>query len=102
MAAKDLIVGVDLGGTRFRVCLATRKGEILERTSALTLADEGPDAVIGRLVEGVREVVHGRDFADILGLGLGAPGPLDPWAGVVLFAPNMPGWRNIPLRDRLQ
>ena len=102
MAVKDLIVGVDLGGTRFRVCLANREGVILERTSTLTLADEGPDAVIHRLVEGVRFVLRERDAGSVLGLGLGAPGPLDPWAGVVLHAPNMPGWRDVPLRDRLQ
>ncbi|MHB1005937.1 MAG: ROK family protein [Chloroflexota bacterium] len=102
MAAKDLIVGVDLGGTRFRVCLANREGVILERTSHLTLADGGLDAVIHRLVDGVRHILDGQDLARVLGMGLGAPGPLDPWAGIVLYAPNMPGWRDVPLRDRLR
>ena len=39
-----------------------------------------------------------RRMADVAGIGIGAPGPLNPITGVVLEAPNLPGWCNVPLR----
>jgi glucokinase len=41
------------------------------------------------------------DDGTLLGVGVGSPGPLDPEAGVVFHAPNMAGWSDVPLRDRL-
>jgi glucokinase len=37
----------------------------------------------------------------VTGVGIVAPGPLDPWRGVIYKAPNLPGWENLPLADRL-
>ena len=60
------------------------------------------DRIVG-LVEGVildtiaETEAHRRDF---IGVGVGAPGPLDRENGVVIVAPNL-GWRNFPLRDRI-
>jgi len=42
----------------------------------------------------------GAARSDFLGVGLGAPGPLDREKGIVIVAPNL-GWRNFPLRDRI-
>ena len=36
------------------------------------------------------------------GIGIGSPGPLDLGRGIVLFAPNLPGWNDIPLRDMIE
>lgn len=92
------MVGVDLGGTQIRAALASTDGVMLSRVATLTLADEGPDAVIERICEQIELAKEGQTIAAI---GLGAPGPTDPYEGVVLVAPNMPGWRNIPLRQVL-
>ncbi len=99
----DYIIGVDLGGTQLRAVLANRAGEILCEQRVLTLADEGPAAVIDRIV-GIIEYMRAELPADgtLLGVGIGSPGPLDPETGVVIKAPNMVGWDNIPLRDLLQ
>ena len=43
----------------------------------------------------------GLKAADVLGVGIGAPGPLGISAGVVRDMPNLPGFRNVPLRDRV-
>jgi glucokinase len=42
----------------------------------------------------------GAERADFLGVGVGAPGPLDRERGVVIVAPNL-GWREFPLRDAI-
>ncbi len=94
------VIAVDLGGTNLRAALFTEDAPEATRLEKVpTLAEEGPDAVIARMIAAIEAVAP----ADHQGLriGVGAPGPLDPFAGVVLEAPNLPGWERIPLRDRL-
>jgi glucokinase len=98
-------VGVDLGGTKISVGAMPEDGsrEIAVRSSP-TRAELGPGAVVDRMVELIQATIAqtmaeegvGRDA--FLGVGLGAPGPLDREHGVVVVAPNL-GWRNLPLRD---
>lgn len=99
---QELIIGVDLGGTQIRAALADGEGRILHRASCLTLAEEGPEPVIGRIKAAIREAVHSTDWAQVVGIGIGAPGPINPWTGVIHQAPNLPGWRDVPLRDIIQ
>jgi glucokinase len=99
----DYIIGVDLGGTQLRAVLADRTGAIVAEERVLTLADEGVPAVIERIVQIIQHVRAALPAnGNLLGVGIGSPGPLDPATGVVIKAPNMPGWNNIPLRSILQ
>jgi len=92
------LVGVDLGGTQIRAALANSDGIMQRRVSTLTLADEGPEAVIERICE---QIDLAKEGSPIAAVGLGAPGPTDPYEGVVLVGPNLPGWHNVPLRQIL-
>jgi glucokinase len=94
----ELVVGLDLGGTQIRTVLADAAGTMRARHSALTLADEGPDAVLARIDAAIAAVVPDNGVAAI---GVGAPGPTDPYQGVILMGPNLPGWRNVNLREML-
>lgn len=94
------LIAVDLGGTNIRVArfgAAAPPPIDLEKTP--TLAPEGPEAVVGRMVTLIERMTAGSGGPGRIGVG--APGPLDPLRGVVLEAPNLPGWTNFPLRDRL-
>jgi len=95
--------GVDLGGTNLKLGLVSAEGELLLRHSAATEADRGPDHVLARIAGAVRALCEAApiDLADVSAVGVGAPGPLDSRAGVVVFAPNLPGWRDVPVSDRL-
>lgn len=93
-----VFVGVDLGGTQIRAVLADEAGTILNRQSTLTLAREGRDAVLQRICAVVRDTFAGYEPA---ALGVGAPGPTDPYRGLVLMTPNLPGWRNVELSHHL-
>lgn len=95
------VVGVDLGGTQIRACLADTGGKILREAKQPTLAKEGLQPVLGRIKETIAQVLHGTPGADVLSIGVGSPGPLDPRTGVVIAPPNLPGWRDVPLRDIL-
>jgi len=92
------LVGVDLGGTQVRALVCDSEGQVLSRAATLTLAHEGRDAVIRRIIETVIEAVGTRPWTEIAGIGIGAPGPLDPYSGVVVHAPNLPGWEQVPLQ----
>ncbi|RXJ02299.1 ROK family protein [Anaerobacillus alkaliphilus] len=93
------MIGVDLGGTNVRVALVDENGTILQELSRKTEASRGPDFVIGNLIEMINVVQEGTDVASI---GIGSPGPLDPYAGVILSPPNLPGWDRVPLVGRLR
>jgi glucokinase len=58
-------------------------------------------ARIARLAEAVRQDALASGLPTAGGLGISSPGPLDPWHGIVLMAPNLSGWRNVPLAARV-
>jgi glucokinase len=100
------VVGIDLGGTNIvSGCVAEDGSAVQGLRSVPTGAEEGPDAVVRRIItvakESIAETLAAHPGAEIIGAGVGSPGPLDTRTGVVLLTPNL-GWVNMPLRQRLQ
>ncbi|UNL85739.1 ROK family protein [Priestia koreensis] len=89
-----LRVGVDLGGTNIRVALIDHKGEIVHQVHELTDAARGPEEIITQLVQMIKDVIGPKTIA---GIGIGAPGPLDPVKGIILGPSNLPGWEYVEL-----
>ncbi len=104
----NYIIGVDLGGTNIVVGAMPEDGsrEIAFRSSP-TRASEGEDSVVERMIQMIEDVIAvtmaetGAPRENFLGVGVGAPGPLDRELGVIITAPNL-GWKMFPLRDRIQ
>src|SRR4051794_7283402 len=93
------IIGVDLGGTQLRAALADEQGQLLDEVRVRTLVEEGPAAVVDRIVACIDHVRAALPAGGALaGVGVGAPGPLDPFEGVMLDPPTLPGWDGLPLR----
>lgn len=104
---QQYIVGVDLGGTNIVVGAMSADGkQHLAMRSVPTGSEAGAEGVADRivgLIEGViLDTIEQTDGhrGDFIGVGIGAPGPLDREKGIVIVAPNL-GWRNFPLRDRI-
>ncbi|HWQ13864.1 MAG TPA: ROK family protein [Roseiflexaceae bacterium] len=96
------IIGVDLGGTNLRAALADDQGTVHQVVRVPTGGDEGPEAVIDKIVACVGQVRAAvPEGAALLGVGVGSPGPGDPFDGIVFTLPNLPGWHNVPLRGIL-
>lgn len=102
------IVGVDLGGTNIVAGAMTEDGSEIHAVHSIpTKSESGDEGVAGRMVSLVEDVIAetqgatGATRADFIGVGVGAPGPLDRDHGIVLIAPNL-GWNNFPLRQRMQ
>ena len=89
------IIGVDLGGTRLRAARFDRDLNLLVRDEVLTLAAEGPPATIERMKALIRSVLPSE--AEVAGIGISAPGPSNPFTGIVVAPPNLPGWHNVPI-----
>ncbi len=101
-AVNPLVIGVDLGGTQTRAALV-RGAEVLARVSYPTPAEEGPAAVFETITKAVDEALALAEtsIADIGGIGISAPGPLDPQTGIVFEAPNLRGWVDVPLGEAI-
>ena len=94
------IIAVDLGGTQIRSARFDGKLNLLQRESTLTLAHEGLSPTLDRLTRYIDKVLPSQ--ADIAGIGVSSPGPLNPRTGVIIAPPNLPGWRDVPLKQLLQ
>ena len=95
------VVGLDIGGTNLVAGAVAEDGsEVLGLVSEPTRAEQGAEGVLGRLVKLARAAIAGAPGKEVVGIGIGSPGPLNTTTGVVLLTPNL-GWTNFPLRDRL-
>jgi glucokinase len=101
--ADDYTVGIDLGGTYIKGGVCDRAGALVAKDAIPTEADRGADHVIDRMAQLVDAVIAkaGLTKEDVAGVGVGAPGPLSHAEGFIYSAPNLPGFVDIPLRDRM-
>ncbi|MDZ4753438.1 MAG: ROK family protein [Phycisphaerae bacterium] len=95
-------VGIDLGGTNMSVGVTDARGKLLGQAKRKTKAQLGRDGVIARMVGGVQRACNDANVSidDVAAIGVGAPGPIDVNAGVVIKSGNL-GWEHVPLRDLL-
>ncbi|MBF0133375.1 MAG: ROK family protein [Magnetococcales bacterium] len=101
------IVGLDLGGTKIASGLVDLESGTLLGSGLSTRKTFDPDQdadVFASLVAAIHETlsVNAMGMQDIGGIGVCVPSPVDPKTGFLYNPPNLRGWANIPLRDRLQ
>ena len=97
-----VLVGAELTPDTIRVVTTSIKGEVLEANQA-ALQQVDPEGACHQLVEMIsvlvrRVVGEGRE---VLGIGVGLPGAVEPQTGMLQFAPNI-GWRKVPVGERLR
>lgn len=93
-----MVLGVDIGGTKIATGLVNSRADVSRSRSVPTLAYQGYDVSIQQVWGAIDESIT----ADVTAIGICAPGPLNPKTGVILNPPNLPGWRNVALRDMAQ
>lgn len=105
MAARQIAcwVGVDLGGTKILAGVFDAELNLLGTAKVSTRAERGVTEVQKRIERCVHEALEsaGCTLAQVRAVGIGAPGAVDGDRSTVLFAPNLPGWRRIPLGRQL-
>jgi glucokinase-like ROK family protein len=95
------IAGIDIGATSLDIGLADVAGSILQRCSEPADVKLPPETVVGRCTELLLELMHSQGATpdQMLGIGVGVPGPVDFARGVLVAPPLMPEWENFPIRD---
>jgi len=99
------ILAIDFGGTQIRAAHVSPDPTVSCRRAVETRDEEGVEAVIDRIcaqAAAVRDEAHRAGLPAAAGIGVSAPGPLDPWRGVVVAPPNLAGWRDVPLAARVE
>jgi glucokinase len=103
--SQGYVIGVDIGGTKVAA------GIVDCRSGTITTSTRSPMAAKGSAEEGFAAVIAAIDGllsqarsaqASVQGIGICAPGPLDPNTGVILNPPNVPCWRSFPLAAELE
>ncbi len=102
--SEKLIIGIDLGGTKISTALADSAGNITAHDYQETHAAEGMESVMGRVLDAARRVMAqaGVGTAEVAAVGLGAPGPVNVEAGILVNPPNWPGWDRVPLKRLIE
>src|SRR5215210_5513274 len=97
------VLGADIGGTKLAAGVVASDGSVLSLVTESTDLSLGPAAVLDRLAALCRRAVAdaGLEVAGLAGLGIACGGPLDTETGIVHSPPNLPGWDDVPVRDRL-
>ncbi len=93
------LASVDLGGTRIACAIGEADGSILAEKQVATESQLGPERVLGRIADLVRELAPDG----VQALGLGVPGLCNLSQGETLFLPNLPTqWRGVPVAKLLE
>jgi glucokinase len=102
-AQPPLFIGVDVGGTSIKIGMVDDSGQTLAWTSIATDAQRGPLDGVERMGQAVLDLIEGIGLSreQVARVGLGTPGTMDIPNGMLLDPPNLPGWIDFPIRDRL-
>ncbi len=97
-------LGIDVGGTSVKLGLVDDSARTLGKLSFPTNAAEGPSQAVARMREHADRLLDEAGLAtdQVTACGLATPGTMDIPAGLLLDPPNLPGWDNYPVRQRVQ
>ena len=103
MTAK-YIIGIDLGGTNLKSALLDFKYKILRKEVFNTQDFIKKERLIQAILDSIHRILKYKNLnkRQILGIGLGLPGPIDVKRGLVHFFPNIAGWKEVNLKNILE
>ncbi|MFA6170616.1 MAG: ROK family protein [Candidatus Margulisiibacteriota bacterium] len=96
-----MFIGVDLGGTKIAAALVAETGKIVTDVNIPTEAHKGKKHVIGAIKKAISHLIC-TSKEPVKAIGLGVPGPILYEKGVVIGPPNLPGWKQVNLKQILE
>jgi glucokinase len=91
------IIGVDLGGTNIKTALINLDGKIMKKYEIKTETKKGTNQITKNIIKTIEKV----KTKNVIGIGIGSPGPLDYKKGIITKPVNLP-FKNTPLRKIIQ
>jgi glucokinase-like ROK family protein len=103
-AELGFIAGVDVGATSIDLALANFRGDILEKRSEPADVRKAPEQVLNRVSQLIVELLEkqGGKEEDLVGLGIGVPGPVHYPSGMLIKPPLMPAWDSFSIKGYLR
>ena len=99
----ELILGVDIGGTKVAAGLVDGQGVIREQSRTPMVSAGDPAEGLSSVSAAIDALFsHSGESPEFGAIGICAPGPLNPLTGVIINPPNLPIWQNYPLADELR
>ncbi len=98
-SGSDLLIGVDIGGTKVAAGLVRCDGSIIRRAE-FPMHVSGSAAEAMACVHAAIGAVH--ENAAVSAIGVASPGPLQLPEGIIIDSPNLPCWHNFPLGDAIR
>jgi len=101
---ENLLVGIDIGGTKTAVVLSQEPPAVLAREEFATRPAKGPQLAISHIQKSIHDLLAAQGFeaSSLLRLGVSCGGPLDRVHGIIQSPPNLPTWDNVPLKAMLE
>jgi len=102
---EEIKIGIDLGGSKFRIGLVNSKYELIGGSIRVSIDDTtDSEKLISQITDSVNSILdaNGLTTRDIAGVGIGSPGPLDPETGTILETSNLAYLRGYPLGKKLK
>jgi glucokinase len=100
----EAVIGIDIGGTNIKVVLVEpRKGKVIDQLDFKTSAESGAHTIVTELGSTLKAMIHQAQDNGIQvgGVGIGCAGVIDVQKGSVAVSPNLPGWEDFPLQEKL-
>jgi glucokinase len=90
--------GIDLGGTKIQAVVVDSRSKVRGEAKLPTPSEGGPPDVVAAMAEAIGQAAEaaGVEIGELSGVGVGSPGAVDPQAGTVAGARNLPGWTDDP------
>ncbi len=92
-------IGVDFDASQILAVAVDFTQEPLAQVTRKIPPEANPEGVLEIIEEAIGEVM-GPDRGDILGIGVGVPGVVDPDRGISRSYRYLPEWRDVPIQER--
>ncbi|GGK45557.1 sugar kinase [Planomonospora parontospora subsp. parontospora] len=98
-----VVLAADLGATHARIAVTDLATEVLAERAAEMPIDRGPEPTLTWLQRTFEEMLTetGHSMAEVCGIGVGLPGPVEHGSGRPVNPPIMPGWDGFPVPEWL-
>lgn len=100
MEMNKVLAGIDIGGTKIAVALATPAGEIVAQRFLATQPELGPHAILENVSQAISELCS-ESGGELASIGVGSPAPIDVTRGLIMSPSNLLDWIEFPVVDLL-
>lgn len=94
-------ISVDIGGTAIKMARIDAHGKIIDKWRIKTNISDSGVHIPGEIGDAIQAHLDDVDMADLVGIGVGVPGPISTDGFTVVRAVNL-GWHELPLRAKLE